>query len=414
MKYLFLSRDKFPPFRVDVAELFGKEMVRRGHEIDFLLQSQVPCEKSYETKWSDCRVFVGAMNQGYSIRTKILQHVFDACNDLKTAYLLWKNRYDFILVKDKFFAGFIAVILSKIYRIPLIYWLSFPIPDGIIYRSRLPMARYPFLKRLMGHICRIILYKIIMPISDHVFVQSELMKKRIAAKGIPEAKMTSVPMGVSDDLIEESEMKHSGARGEHLKIVYIGTLAAVRKMDFVIRVFKKVLEVYPNSALYLVGSSEDVQDVEMLKMEAINAGISHAIVFTGNLLREEALAYVWDADVCLSPIYPTPILEVGSPTKMIEYMAMQKAVVANDHPEQQFIIKESGAGICVPWQEDAFAEAICYLLAHPDEAKGMGLLGRKYIITNRIYSKIADRVNRKLVTLLELKGSSEVESDGAS
>ncbi len=42
------------------------------------------------------------------------------------------------------------------------------------------------------------------------------------------------------------------------------------------------------------------------------------------------------------------ILRAASPTKLVEYMAMGKAVVANDHPEQKRVIEESGAGYCVP------------------------------------------------------------------
>jgi hypothetical protein len=40
LKFLFISSDKFPPFRPDVAVLFVKELSRRGHQIDFLLQAE--------------------------------------------------------------------------------------------------------------------------------------------------------------------------------------------------------------------------------------------------------------------------------------------------------------------------------------------------------------------------------------
>ena len=37
--------------------------------------------------------------------------------------------------------------------------------------------------------------------------------------------------------------------------------------------------------------------------------------------------------------YPnnTPLLNTSSPTKLIEYLAMGKSIVANNHPEQTFI-----------------------------------------------------------------------------
>jgi glycosyltransferase involved in cell wall biosynthesis len=123
-------------------------------------------------------------------------------------------------------------------------------------------------------------------------------------------------------------------------------------------------------------------------------------VFVGQLPRSEALQYVQDADVCVSPLYPTPVFNVASPTKLVEYMAMGKAVVANSHPDQQFLIEESGGGFCVPYEEGAFAEAILRLLRAPEMARTMGEKGRKYALTHRTYGTIADIVERQMVNIL--------------
>ena len=53
-------------------------------------------------------------------------------------------------------------------------------------------------------------------------------------------------------------------------------------------------------------------------------------------------------------------------------MALGKAVVANDHPEQRRVIEESGAGICVPYAEQPFAAAIVRLLEDPDDGATHG------------------------------------------
>jgi glycosyltransferase involved in cell wall biosynthesis len=81
-------------------------------------------------------------------------------------------------------------------------------------------------------------------------------------------------------------------------------------------------------------------------------------------------------------------------------MAMGKAVVANTHPDQQFLIEESGGGYCVPYEEDAFAKAILALLRAPDMARMMGERGRRYALQHRTYGTIADIVERQMVTIL--------------
>jgi glycosyltransferase involved in cell wall biosynthesis len=80
-------------------------------------------------------------------------------------------------------------------------------------------------------------------------------------------------------------------------------------------------------------------------------------------------------------------------------MAMGKAVVANDHPEQRLVIEQSGAGYCVAWDESEFARAIVALLSSPDQARKMGERGRRYVMEHRSYARIADLVERELLAI---------------
>ena len=64
-------------------------------------------------------------------------------------------------------------------------------------------------------------------------------------------------------------------------------------------------------------------------------GVAASVIFTGQLPRQEALRYVQDADVCVSPFYPTAVLNSTSPTKLVEYMAMGKAVITTRTTESR-------------------------------------------------------------------------------
>ncbi len=75
-------------------------------------------------------------------------------------------------------------------------------------------------------------------------------------------------------------------------------------------------------------------------------------------------------------------------------MAMGKAVVANDHPEQRLVIEQSGGGLCVPYDEEAFTAAVVELLNDPERCRQMGRKGRAYVLANRTYSVLADRVEK--------------------
>lgn len=174
-------------------------------------------------------------------------------------------------------------------------------------------------------------------------------------------------------------------------------------MDFLLRTHERVLKKQNNVRLYLVGSSENPLDEQFLRDEAKRLRIEHAVTMTGFLPQNEVWQHVKKADVCVSPIYPAPILNCGSPSKLLEYLAMGKAVVANDHPEQQQVISESKAGICVPYRESDFAEAILYLLTHPEVARRMGYRGREYIEAKRNYRHTADLVEAKFIELSNIR-----------
>src|SRR6202000_624421 len=44
-RLLVLSSDPFPPTRVDVSVLFGEELAGRGHQIDWILQSEADLDR---------------------------------------------------------------------------------------------------------------------------------------------------------------------------------------------------------------------------------------------------------------------------------------------------------------------------------------------------------------------------------
>jgi glycosyltransferase involved in cell wall biosynthesis len=70
----------------------------------------------------------------------------------------------------------------------------------------------------------------------------------------------------------------------------------------------------------------------------------------------------------------------GIPTKLLEYMALGRPVVASNLPFVSQIIERYNCGIIVPWDSPQdHAEALLYLFDHPEEAKRMGENGRKAV-----------------------------------
>lgn len=69
------------------------------------------------------------------------------------------------------------------------------------------------------------------------------------------------------------------------------------------------------------------------------------------------------------------------PVKMFEYMSAELPVIASDFPLWREIIEDSQCGLLVnPLNPREIAEAIDYLINHPEEAKSMGHNGREAVI----------------------------------
>lgn len=393
LSILLVTQDQFPPFRPAAKLIFADELSRRGHRIDWLLQASSPAVPSGAQRFAGGIAYVAPTDGGRSRWRRLRKNWLDVKNDLRIFGLLKRKRYSAIQVKDEYLAAIIALVAAKLFRVPFLYWLAYPHGDALMYVARRNIARYRLLYLVRGWLQRWLLYRVIMPSSLHVFVQSDRMRDDAVARGIPREKMTPVPSTVNLTEIRHAESlppirKPAGERW----IVYLGTLTRERSLDVLVEAMATVLKRAPDARLILVGSGQNPADEQWLRSEAERLGVAHAITITGWLPMYDAWAHVRAADVCVSPIPPVPIYECGSPTKLVEYMAFGKPVVANEQTEQTAVMRESGGGLLCPWSSAGFADAILELLENPDKAAQLGIAGRRYVEAFRAHSKMADVV----------------------
>lgn len=80
------------------------------------------------------------------------------------------------------------------------------------------------------------------------------------------------------------------------------------------------------------------------------------------------------------PLHPQANYLESLPVKMFEYMAAGIPVIASDFPLWRRIIDDSACGICVdPLNPAAIAAAIDHLVLHPEQARQMGMRGRRAV-----------------------------------
>jgi len=397
IRMLCFARERYPTHRVDITELFGHELIGRGHEIDFVMQAASPAVPPGPTPWNGRTVWVGAAREETGLVSRLWHQWAAVAHDFRCLRMARRDRYDAIQVRDKFLVAAWVALVARRRGLKFFYWLSFPEPEAQLMRVRDGTARYRWLTAVRGGFFWLLLYRWILPRCDHVFVQSERMRQDVAACGIPLGKTTAVPMGIAARDVERFSVSRpavgqSSAR-RPIVLGYLGTMVVRRQLSVLIDMLVDLERRGVDARLVFVGDGEHASDRAAIEERARRLGVSDRIEITGFLQRDAALERMRGVDIALSPFFPTPILLSTSPTKLIEYMALGLPVVANDHPEQRLVLRESRAGVRVPWNARHFARGVVWLCGRTvDQRRGMGLRGREWVLHNRTYAYIADRL----------------------
>jgi glycosyltransferase involved in cell wall biosynthesis len=393
----FIVRDPLPPIRADVLTLFGAEMPRYGVHTELVGQGGGDAPAS---PWP-----AGGMHVVGSLRSRFAS----VCSPLWDLVGLWRalgglhgKRPDCLQVRDKIASGVLGRVMAALLRVPFVYWMSFPIVEGFEVR-RDDIARHE--RGLKGRLkwaahalrawaSRLAIYRLVLPGARHIFVQSDAMADWLASKGFKRERMTAVPMGVDAALFDRASVAPViDARLDGRRVVlYLGRIAQSRKSDFLLDVADVLRQACPEVLLVIAGDAPSEDEMAWMRREIAGRGLQDHVLLTGWLPQRTALAYAVRAEVGLSPIPRGTLFDVSSPTKLVEYLALGIPSVANDIPDQQLVIEQSGAGLCVPMEAQAFAAATLQLLSDPERARQLAERGPAYVKTHRTYDILGRNV----------------------
>jgi glycosyltransferase involved in cell wall biosynthesis len=187
-------------------------------------------------------------------------------------------------------------------------------------------------------------------------------------------------------------------------IGYLGSLDRARGLEFLLEALVRVRDRFPDASLLFIGDATEDVDRRWLKAKAEEFNLGGAIVWTGWLPRGNAWEYLRHADIAVSLVPRGELFDVSSPTKVVEYLALGLPVVANDLPDQQEVLSESGAGFSVESKVPEFADAIVRILQDPALSAAMRAAGPPYVRARRSYAVIGARVAEVYSRLLSRSG----------
>ena len=327
---------------------------------------------------------------------------------------LWRARhanYDVLQVRDRPITAVLAWWIARRARRPFFYWMSFPVAEGAIERARggprrLGWTRWLFVS-IKGYLGRCALNWVVLPGAAHIFTQSDRMAAELAARGVPWARLTPVPMGVDGERINTFDSTRlppivDERLRERPVLVYLGAIERLRGSAFLFDVLQAVRVSEPRACLLLVGDAE-ASEKAWLDDEIKQRHLESAVIVTGWLDTTTAWRYVRCATIAYSAIPLTSLYVVSSPTKTIEYLALGIPVIASRLPDHEVVVEGSGGGECVDYSVAAFSAATLRLLGDPDRLRMMANAGPRYVAAHRDYRVMSGALARRYREIMAVR-----------
>jgi D-inositol-3-phosphate glycosyltransferase len=225
--------------------------------------------------------------------------------------------------------------------------------------------------------------------------EKEHMRSLVSLKG----KIDIIPCGTDirrfGQVSQEAAREKIGIPRDSQVVFYVGRFDPRKGIETLVRAIAHSQMRHNGKLKLIIGGGSRPGEADGLERERIEAlvdelGIQELTTFTGRINDEDLPHYYAAADICVVPSHYEPFGLVA-----IEAMASRTPVIASDVGGLQFtVVPEMTGLLCPPQDENAFAEAIDRILAHPDWCRQLGDRGRERTEDMFSWSGVAAKLDR--------------------
>ena len=314
------------------------------------------------------------------------------CSFIVLKNLIDKNKIEIIYCRD-IFSSFSAILLSKMKKIPFVFEVNGILSDEAKIKKQ--NGLYIFLIKIFE--------RFVFRNADALICVTENIKRYIESE-YNRKNIYCVPNGVNTDLFKpiKNAKKFLKLDENYFYVGFIGSFKPWQGLNILIKSAPEIVKNIPNVKFLLVG--DGIEKKKLIKIiEELN--LQKYFILTGRIPYEEVPNYINACDVCTIPKLS---LKSGySPLKLYEYMACEKSVIASKIGGFE-ILERNNAGILVdPENPEDLSKAIIKLLKNEELRKEMGKNGRKYVVENHSWKKIAEKIEEIIKRTIDSKNAIE-------
>ena len=173
-------------------------------------------------------------------------------------------------------------------------------------------------------------------------------------------------------------------------LCYVGSLNPQDGVDYLLRSLRYLLHDLKRSDFHCVimGTGDSLQDLRDL---AGTLQLNGCVELTGFVSDEDLQSNLAAADICVDPDPSSPLNDVSTWIKIMEYMAYAKPIVSFDLKETRFSAGDAALYV-KPNGEAEFAKTIADLMAQPDLRQKMGSYGRWRVEQKLQWTKVGQNL----------------------
>lgn len=287
-----------------------------------------------------------------------------------------------------------GVKLARRYSLPLV--IEYNGSETWIARNWLSPLRYNRLSSQIEHLN--------LQAADLVVVVSKPLQEDLLDRGIEAVKILINPNGVNTDLyspeIDGSRVRRRYALNGKTVIGFIGTFGVWHGAEVLALAFAQLLQEYPDYRqrirLLMVGDGIKIPQVKEI---LIKYQVEDICLLTGFVPQEEGRNYLAACDILASPHVTNPDGSpfFGSPTKVFEYMAMGKGIVASDLDQIGEVLKhDRTAWLVQPGNVETLQVGLKTLIDDRELRERLGKAARHEAVAKYTWKKHTRKIIEKL------------------
>jgi glycosyltransferase involved in cell wall biosynthesis len=244
--------------------------------------------------------------------------------------------------------------------------------------------------------------------ADLVVVVSQALADELVERGVKRDRILVNPNGVDPDVyrpdLDTGAIRRQYGIGDEKVVGFIGTFGPWHGTAVLVDAFALLLQARPSLVgrvrLMLIGDGQQMSGVR----DAIrSAGLEDSVVLTGRVAQLEGPEHLAACDVLVSPHVGNPDGSAffGSPTKLFEYMAMGRPIVASDLDQIGEVLRDGETALLVPPADpDALAQSILRVLDEPELAERLGARARERALAKHTWRRHTPQILARLDELM--------------